>query len=473
MIIDEKVENIVLFASMDDICNDKLLKYWPNYRLYRYMYLSNIKLTALNLYVFQSYEIHYIQVQQNDIVVNARFFHFTNWYKGGSQIYPRNIISFQQLLQTIKHSSQHPILVHSFGELDVCAGLFILVHICIRQAQLEGHVDICSQVEKLRLQRPNYIDSVEEYLFAHLILLECITRPQHAYPCENFAIIYSELDDEKLTEEMRNILESIWLINLLRARHPVLDDNDKDRNRKQNIFPYSSCSNFLPLIEDDNLCYNDAIFVDGYQQLKKFIVFPHPHQNNVDDFWKIVMDNNVQLVISLQSEYHMKLWKRGKLYITPNGTRVIHLKGLESKHFHMHTLGLRPKKISGKYKKVKLIEVKRWDVAQTVPQNLRRLLTTRLEMNSVKCQEFSSILVMCGNGATASGLFVAMCNLLDCIECEHVVDVYTCVRNIRNSRRQFVTDTIQLRALFDIANLYLNDVEENNHIGTTTLQINI
>ncbi|XP_065158766.1 receptor-type tyrosine-protein phosphatase delta-like [Atheta coriaria] len=464
MIIEEEIENIVLFASTDDIKNEKLFQYWPDNRSIESILLSNIKVTAMKVYPFKSYKIHHFRVQQANIVRQTRFLHFTNWDKDGTQIYPRSIDSFLQLLQTIKDLPHRPILVHTFGKHNVCAGLFILVHISIQQAQQEAQVDICHQVQNLRTQRPNCIDSVEEYLFAHLVLLEYISIPQHAYPCEYYPVIYKKLDKDKLRHEMKNIEDSIRLMKLLRTRYPIFNNNDNPENKEQYILPHSSRSVFLSPSIDDNSCNCIAVFVDGYKQLNKFIVIQHPLNNTVDEFWKIVMDNNVHLTISLQTAYHIKPWISDGHFITPKGLTVTHLKGFESDHFHMHTFRLKQKEVSMEYKKVYIIEVKGWNVGQVLPHSLTTLVKTKLQMNKITCPEFSSILVMCRNGATASGLFIATCNLVDSIESEHVVDVFTTVRNIRNNRRQFVTDEIQLRALFDIATLYLNDDDEfTNH----------
>lgn len=126
------------------------------------------------------------------------------------------------------------------------------------------------------------------------------------------------------------------------------------------------------------------------------------------------MDNNVHLTISLQTAYlvrftyllicilliyfvflQIKPWISDGHFITPKGLTVTHLKGFESDHFHMHTFRLKQKEVSMEYKEVYIIEVKGWNVGQVLPHSLTTLLKTKLQMNTMTCPEFSSILVMC------------------------------------------------------------------------------
>ncbi|XP_065159362.1 phosphatidylinositol phosphatase PTPRQ-like [Atheta coriaria] len=185
MIIDEKVENIVLFASMNDICNEKCEKYWPDYRLNKSVSYSDgcskIKITTLPVKRLLSYDMHHFKIKQASTVVKTRFWHFTNCDKGGTLRHLDSFLSFLQGLQFIERSSQHPILVHSSCGLNASTDLFILLDICIRQAQKDEVVDICYQVQRLRTQRPNCIDTFEDYLFAHHILDKYFTMLPYTF----------------------------------------------------------------------------------------------------------------------------------------------------------------------------------------------------------------------------------------------------------------------------------------------------
>lgn len=100
--------------------------------------------------------------------------HLMHWDKRETLMYSPNLMSFFQCLQDIQHS-QHPTLVNSICELNVSANLFILVDICIQQARQDGFVGIRNQIQKLRLQLPNFIDIPEDYFVAHLILMRYIS----------------------------------------------------------------------------------------------------------------------------------------------------------------------------------------------------------------------------------------------------------------------------------------------------------
>ncbi|XP_065159370.1 receptor-type tyrosine-protein phosphatase mu-like [Atheta coriaria] len=194
MIIDEKVENIVLFASMEDIKNEKFAKYWPDHCSNKSVSYSDgcskIKITILADKRSSSYDMHHFKIEQASTVVKTRFWHFTNCDKRGTSRHLDSFLLFLQGLQFIERSLQHPILVHSICGLNASTDLFILLDICIRQAKQDGVVDMCYQVRKLRTQQPNCIATVEEYLFAHQYLDKYFSLPSYAYVYDHNPIIY-------------------------------------------------------------------------------------------------------------------------------------------------------------------------------------------------------------------------------------------------------------------------------------------
>ncbi|XP_065166686.1 receptor-type tyrosine-protein phosphatase T-like [Atheta coriaria] len=423
-----------------------------------------------------TYKVYNLEVKLDTRATQLRILHFTNWSKRGKPMNPIHLTSFLQCLQTIPHSSKHPILVHDAGGYANCASVIVLVDICLREAERDGQVDIFHQLQLLHSQRSNIMDNVEDYLLVHLILVKYLATPQYVYPCNVFNSILTGIDDATVTQQMKMISDSLWQESVLRPEGSVLYYNKRDKNRDQDIIPHPSCCVFLRPLYEKESCYINAIFVDGYQQSKQFIVTQHPLTNTVDDFWRMVVDNNVKLVISLQPEYDVEFWNNGGDFLTPNGTSIEHLEIAELPDFHMHTLFVKPNGTPIKKIEINLIEVVGWKVEHAVPIDLRVLMSTRLQMNRTKCKEFNSIVVMCRNGASACGLYIAACNLLDSMESEQVVDVCTSVRNIRNYRSQFVTDQAQFHALYKLASLFLDDFRKYSNfeaVITTTKRTKI
>ncbi|XP_065168192.1 LOW QUALITY PROTEIN: receptor-type tyrosine-protein phosphatase S-like [Atheta coriaria] len=466
MIVAESVKYIILFATPIDLKKKNLFQYWPDYPENKTISFQDIEISTQSVEVKYTYKVYNMKATRGTHTTLLRILHFTNWSKRGIPMNPNHLTSFLQCLETIPHSSKYPILVHDVGGYANCASVIILVDICLRQAELDGQVDIFHHFQLLHSQRPNIMDNVEDYFLVHLILVKYLATPHYAYPCNTFSAHFRNLNDAALSEQMKMITDSMWQESVLRLEGSVLFYNKKTR-RDQDIIPHPSCCVFLRPLYEKESCYINAIFVDGYQQSKQFIVTQHPLTNTVDDFWRMIVDNNVKLVISLQPEYDVEFWNNGGDFQTPNGTSIEHLKIVKLPDLHMHTLFVKPNGTPIKKIETNLIEVVGWKVEQAVPVDLRVLLSTRLQMKRTKCEEFSSVVVMCRNGASACGLYIAACNLLDSMESEQVVDVCTSVRNIRNHRSQFVTDQSQFHALYKVASIFLDDFRKYSNLKTS------
>ncbi|XP_065167698.1 uncharacterized protein [Atheta coriaria] len=466
MVVEECVENIVLLATVSDIKKEKLIQYWPDYQTNNPISFKDIQISLQSVEVLYNYKVYNLKVKSGTTSTKKRILHFTNCATPGRPMNPNSLTSFLQCLNAVPHSSKHPILIHDAGGYGNCANVIALVDICLRQAERDGHLDIFHQLQLLHSQRSNIMDNVEDYLLVHLILVKYLTTPQYAYPCDTFSSLLPGIDKASLTEQIEMIEDSMWQENVLRPEVYVRHYNQRDKNRDQDIIPHPSCRVFLRPLYEKEPCYINAIFVDGYQQAKQFIVTQHPLVNTVDDFWRLVIDNNVKLVISFQPEYDVEFWKKGGDFHTPNGTLIEHVEISELADFYMHNLRVKLHGTPIKKIEVNLIEITSWKLNQAVPPDLHLLMSIRLQMHRMKCEEFSSVVVMCRNGASGSGLYIAACNLLDRIESEHVVDVCTSVRNIRSNRSQFVSDPIQFHALYRLSSLFLEDFRKYSNFGT-------
>lgn len=51
--------------------------------------------------------------------------------------------------------------------------------------------------------------------------------------------------------------------------------------------------------KDETSCYINAIRVAGYQSNERYIVTQQPMPNTLNDFWRMVIQQNVEVIISL------------------------------------------------------------------------------------------------------------------------------------------------------------------------------
>ena len=80
------------------------------------------------------------------------------------------------------------------------------------------------------------------------------------------------------------------------ASHP----ENKAKNRFLNILPYDKNRIRLqPMPGVRNSDYINASIIDGFQQKHAFIATQAPLENTVVDFWRMVLEQNVKIIVML------------------------------------------------------------------------------------------------------------------------------------------------------------------------------
>lgn len=78
--------------------------------------------------------------------------------------------------------------------------------------------------------------------------------------------------------------------------------------------------------EDDSSSYINAIRVDGFRNPKRYIVTQQPLPNTINDFWRLIHENNVTVIVSLNDiNLKQKVKKKDRLKNNLENTNA-HLK---------------------------------------------------------------------------------------------------------------------------------------------------
>lgn len=182
-------------------------------------------------------------------------------------------------------------------------GTIILIDILLRQAMATNQVDPFHELGKLREQRANLVDNVEQYKLVHLVLLEYFNPYETTHSCEEIEAIYSSLTDNKLKNLLEYIEESAWQESAIFEQPRSFLKADPTKTRDPEIVPGMYGILYLrPRTENDSR-YINAVTVDGFNEPKRFISTQHPLPNTIEDFWRLVIDQEIKVVVSLQNEY--------------------------------------------------------------------------------------------------------------------------------------------------------------------------
>ncbi|XP_045477301.1 receptor-type tyrosine-protein phosphatase mu-like isoform X2 [Harmonia axyridis] len=471
MIWQENVKYIIMLANIYEDRKKKVEKYWPNINeMFTFQDIS-VQLEAIEL--FSHYECRNLHVTKAGETRKIEQLHFTSWPDNGVPLYTDSLTAFLRKVLKIPLSSSSPVVVHCSAGVGR-TGTILLADITLRMAAGKGVVNILSNLRNLRDQRANMVDNIEQYKLAHLIVLECLMGPRTSIPCNDLNRKVEKLiRNGQYKVQMNFLKDSEWQDQAMRtiAVDDKLLTNYPEKNRIQEIIPEHHGRIILSKYpeEDETSSYINAVYVDGFRCPGRFFVTQQPMPNTLGDFWRLVTEKKVKVILSLnavdlQNTTCCKFWPtvddpelRPIDYLVVKFVDVMELECYDQFSLNVWIRN----KVQTEKLEVVLVAFKSWPSNAMLHNCCEELLSFYEEAYTIS-RGFSNILVTCFDGVTASGVYVAMSFIIEQMKLEHECDVCLAVRTIRHNRKQFITDENQFLFLYECAVKFMNGFKIEN-----------
>ncbi|CAL1532184.1 unnamed protein product [Lymnaea stagnalis] len=248
--------------------------------------------------------------------------------------------------------------------------------------------------------------------------------------------------------------------------------NNDAKNRFISITPHKSYIAELTCESPDMGKYINAVLVPNFNKIDQQILTQLPLPNTVVDFWRLVMEYNVTLVVALEAGYaatdksigHHLPSKAG----VPLSVGPFEIQGQE---YNMSTL----------WEECRL-SVRR-HLTSTAPKtdcdtrdliylqstftdlNPKKLLVFTKQVKSYGTKEEERVLYMCRNGASTSGLVCVLNLLMNRLDEDGHLTVPLVVGAIKCIRPQVIPTFAQYKVLYQAMQIY-NDVTGVHDDGT-------
>lgn len=136
-----------------------------------------------------------------------------------------------------------PLIIRSAGIGRT--GTFILCDINLRLAAKREEIDVFYHLRKLREQRINMVDNINQYKLVHLVLIQCLVAPDYAVQCtEDIERVISDFSSyAKVSVQMKYIEDTLWQDEAMRdSCTKVNDPIIHKKNKFEHILPgINSC----------------------------------------------------------------------------------------------------------------------------------------------------------------------------------------------------------------------------------------
>ncbi|XP_053556940.1 receptor-type tyrosine-protein phosphatase alpha [Bombina bombina] len=226
---------------------------------------------------------------------------------------------------------------------------------------------------------------------------------------------------------------------------------NKDKNRYKKVLPYDNSRVVLPASPSGS-DYINASYINGYKYPKYFIATQGPLPDTLDDFWRMVWEENSPVIVMLTSLEEQNKVKCERYWpevsetyrditVTLNG--IAQTGAIISRSFILMKTG------TSVQKTVEQLHYLHWP-DHGVPKTSNGLLLLLEQMNQFKVPGSGPVIVHCSAGIGRTGTFIALDILLKMADSVKKVNVYDCVLQLRKKRVNMVQNKEQYVFLYDI-----------------------
>ncbi|TFJ99362.1 serine protease 27-like [Platysternon megacephalum] len=245
-------------------------------------------------------------------------------------------------------------------------------------------------------------------------------------------------DDNKLFREEFNALPACPIQATCEA---ASKEENKEKNRYVNILPYDHSRVHLTPIEGvPDSDYINASFINGYQEKNKFIAAQGPKEETVNDFWRMIWEQNTATIVMVTNLKERKegCWTYGNIRVSVEDVTV--LVDYTVRKFCIQQVGdvtnKKPQRL------VTQFHFTSWPDFG-VPFTPIGMLKFLKKVKTCNPQYAGAIVVHCSAGVGRTGTFMVIDAMLDMMHAERKVDVYGFVSRIRAQRCQMVQTDMQ------------------------------
>jgi protein tyrosine phosphatase len=242
---------------------------------------------------------------------------------------------------------------------------------------------------------------------------------------EEYNIIKNINNDNQLDEIIKNIRPNIKTIGY-----------GNEKNRYSDILPCSKTMVKIGKTDDIKNNYINANYINGFNKVKQFIACQGPKQNTIIDFWQMIWEQKVPIIVMLTDFVENNI-KKCEVYFPLNGEvifgkfKIICEKYINEKYYEIRDLKIT---YNNETRKVKHYKFLNWP-DHGVPKHKKPFLNL---IDNCMMYKKGSIVVHCSAGVGRTGTFIGTIIGLDCINNKINFTVLKIIEFIRKQRNNFM-----------------------------------
>ncbi|XP_052059524.1 receptor-type tyrosine-protein phosphatase epsilon-like [Mytilus californianus] len=465
MVWQEKVCKIAMVTKVEEGRRKKCEQYWPP-SVDKTTMVDNFRLTMTKekyhtVYVYRLIIVHNKTNKQERKV---HHFHFTEWPDHGVPDSVKLVKFYRKVKSEKCDVLGSPMVVHCSAGVGR-TGTFIAVDALYENSRKVGFIDIMEYVQMMRKDRINMIQTHEQYEIVFEALLELLTVPDTSIQKNDFCGYIQKQENKTLPKNQTKYSEEFQRLRTLRLSYSANNftaanhKENKQKNSSTTVLAHDNYRPYLMSYGKTRSDYINAVIIPGYAVESKMFVTQCPLVETVIDFWTMMYDHSSRIIVLLDPENKgAALWLEKKEMLQFDDFRII--KETENAQEELQ-LTLHHTK-NKEQMSINVFTANEWTITNAPPSpeymlDLLQRVQTCWETHKVP------ITVVCSDGCSKSGLFVALTLVLEKMQIDEEIDIFQVVRELQMRRPEFLVEFDQyeycykcIRVLLEGDSLYAN-----------------
>ncbi|KAJ8301223.1 hypothetical protein KUTeg_020210, partial [Tegillarca granosa] len=430
---------IIMITNIMERGRRKCDKYWPEEGIEQHGPISvkHINTFSRSHYTVRIFSLKNTKIKKQFSERIVHQFHYTEWPDHGVPDFTLPVLKFVQKSSAAAHNppGQGPIVIH-------CS--------MIQKMKDIGKINVPQFLLHIRKQRNFLVQTEDQYMLIHDALVEYIISGGDT------EVKKSDLSKfiDKLTEKEDGVEESLLdkQYKLVTSYTPkeadksvALKNFNVDKNRNQDFLPLNVKRVSLPFKPgEEGSNYINATYLQGYNKTDEFILTQHPLESTVEDFWRMVWDQNSSVILLLSpvdDDEFKKFWpeKDEPIEVDTGNFKLGFREEDETAHYVVRDFLLESTQ--------DLALHKAFDMVETI-KDLH------------KQNDIGPIIVVDKYGGVQGSKFCALCALHDQLIHDKAVDVYHLCKLFHTKRSGIIGSKEDYMFLYEVLESFYQDQTE-------------
>ncbi|OWF53765.1 Receptor-type tyrosine-protein phosphatase T [Mizuhopecten yessoensis] len=454
---------IVMLTNLVEGAKVKCHQYWPDEGTP--LSTDTFDLTLDRERTYACYVIRDISIvhKQTKEERQVHHFHFTTWPDHGTPD-TLELVLFHRRVTLYQTQLSGQMVVHCSAGIGR-TGTFIALDALLTYGKTTGVIDIPSYIGTMRKNRMNMIQTYEQYIALHELLIEGFNLPESYI---SRSIFNSELATLCLDGRPANFTKLFKEFERLQSFNPnytsscyssaLLKENE-NKNRDTDILAVDKFRAYLQSQPSNRTNYINAVIIPSHTSRFGYLMTQFPLENTVDDFWTMVFDYNCDNIVVIGTPQE-SCW----LPVARETSTATYLFKKLNERSTDYDVEIADYQVTNERSKrertVQIFNMKQWSSESLLSPSDSSLLQLLEQLDSRRRSDNTTpVVVMCRNGCTQSGLFCCISNLRDQIKMDDGVDIFQTARQLKTRQPEALRDVVNILDYYMF--IFISECHEN------------